>query len=367
MVNTVGDQRVSLRTPLYDDHKRLHAKLVDFAGWEMPIVYSSITAEHQATRSAVGLFDISHMGRLRFTGGGATAFLERMLTNSVESLKPGRVRYSLVLNERGNALDDVLLYADRDEYLLVVNASNREKLLAWFTNSMSSFDVGMIDETLSSAMIAVQGPRALDLVQSLVPARLRDMPYYSFQKSTHGAESALVSRTGYTGEDGFEIVVSADHGPKLWNDLLAKGQSSGIEPVGLGARDTLRLEAGMPLYGHELTEEIDPIQARLSWAVKKTEFVGQAGLREKSPDRPVRVGLTMSDKRIAREGYAVWASGGQVGIVTSGTFSPSLAAPIAMAYIDPKWSAIGTTVSVRVREADAPAQVVGLPFYKRRK
>lgn len=334
----------------------------------MPVVYYSIIEEHHATRRHAGLFDISHMGRLRFTGPDTVAFLDRVLTNRVDNLQPGQARYSLVLNESGCCLDDVLVYRLANHHLLVVNASNREKLLAWFGRQLDGFDVTMTDLTTQTAMIACQGPQALTIAQPLFQTRLQELRYYFAADDEFGGRPALLSRTGYTGEDGVEVIVSAEQGVALWERLLAAGESSGVRPVGLGARDTLRLEAGMPLYGHELSEQIDPIQAGLGWAVKgqTKDFVGKSALANRDPDRPIRVGLRLTDKRIAREGAnIVDVRGAAAGTVTSGTFSPTLEASIAMAYVRPDLAKPGTQLAVVIREKPAAAEVVSIPFYRR--
>lgn len=336
----------------------------------MPIMYTTIVEEHAATRTAAGLFDISHMGRIYFDGD-VLPFFNRVLTNRTDNLKPNQCRYSLVLNDEGMVLDDILIYRLPERYMLVVNASNRLKLLEWFDKHLTAYpDVTMTDKTLDTAMISAQGPKALEIVQPLVEARLADIRYY-FSEETKLIDGTpvLVSRTGYTGEDGVEVIVDKGRAIQLWEEILAAGDSSGILPVGLGARDTLRLEAAMPLYGHEITEAYDPLQAGLNWAVKATEnrsFIGQDALATKPADRPVRIGLQMDDKRIPREGYTIQSPAGDViGVVTSGTFAPTLGASIAMGYVLPNYSEVGTPIAVVIRDKPAPAKVVSLPFYKR--
>ena len=351
-------------TPLYDWHSARKARIFDFAGWDMPVIYTTIGEEHRATRTNAGLFDISHMGRLEIEGVGAQAWLDRMLTNRVDNLKLGQVRYALVLNENGCTLDDVLITKLVDRYLLVVNASNREKLLAWFGRTLPK-DVQLTDRTFDWAMIACQGPNAIPLMQKLTDVEIDELKYYFAADGTIDGKRGIVSRTGYTGEDGGELIVPASAAAAVWTKLL----DAGAEPVGLGARDTLRLEAGMPLYGHELTEEIDPIQAGLGWAVKADakDFLGKTNLLTRDPARPVRVGLKLSDKRIAREGFVVQRSGADVGWVASGTFGPTVGASIAMAFVKPEAASIGATVQVDVRGTPADAEVVPLPFYTRKK
>lgn len=356
--------------------------MVDFAGWSMPVQYSSIVAEHNATRNAVGVFDISHMGRLRFDGEGAARFLDRLLTRRVVGIDQGLIRYSLVTNEAGGILDDVLVYCLADAgghladaggkpfYLLVVNASNRAKIVAWIERHLSrGDDVSFRDETVETAMIAVQGPRALAALQPLVDVNLCDMRYYSGQAAQVAGHAGIISRTGYTGEDGCELIVSAASAGGLVDRLFSVGEAFGIQPAGLGARDTLRLEAAMPLYGHELSEAIDPFQAGLGFAVhlKDRDFIGATALRalKDRPNQPRRVGLELSNKRVPREHYPVLFKGEAVGGITSGTFSPTLDRPIAMAYVQPSAAKLGTELTVDIRGRGEAARVVSLPFYKR--
>lgn len=355
-----------LHTPLHDWHAAHGGRMVDFAGWHMPVQYTSITEEHGAVRNDVGVFDISHMGRLRFDGEDACRFLDRLLTNHVEAVKPGRIRYSLVCNQDGGILDDVLIYRLTDEYLLVVNASNREKLLAWIKDHETGFDVACRDTTADTCMIAVQGPRAVEILAPLVSVDLTAMKYYTSVETGIEGEAALISRTGYTGEDGFEIIVDASQGPPLWQKLV----DAGARPCGLGCRDTLRLEAAMPLYGHELDESIDPLTAGLAFGVKldAADFIGRDALLavRDNPTGRERVGLMLAGKRIAREGAELVSKSGEpVGTVTSGTFSPTLAKSIAMGYIQQSYARPGTEIEVDIRGKREPATLVPLPFYKR--
>lgn len=362
------------KTPLWDWHAAHGGRMVDFAGWSMPVQYTSIVAEHQATRRAAGLFDVSHMGRLRFAGPSAADFLNSLLTRSVADLEPGQVLYSLVTNEQGGILDDVLVYSvphDTTPYhLLVVNASNREKIVDWVQRHLAGRgDVECTDITQDTAMIAVQGPLAVRLVVPRMPIDVADMKYYHAAETTIGGETGLVSRTGYTGEDGFELIVAATVAPELWEGLLTEGQAQGVLAAGLGARDTLRLEAAMPLYGHELTEEINPLEAGLSFAVDLDgrTFPGAALLQAVKRDGPkrARVGLELAGRRPAREHYAIVAEGRPIGEVTSGTFSPTLQKPIAMGYVPPQYAKPGTELMVDIRGTQEPARVVKLPFYRR--
>jgi aminomethyltransferase len=357
------------RTPLFDWHAAHGGRLVDFAGWEMPVQYTSIVPEHKAVRTAAGLFDIAHMGRLFFRGPQAAQALESLLTNDVLSLQPGQVRYSLLTNDTGGILDDVLVYRLAHEHLLVVNASNRLKVVGWIQRHLGAFDVTLYDETTTRFMLALQGPKALDLLQPFVPQPLAPIKYYHAIETTIGTAPALISRTGYTGEDGFEVIVPNGVAVDLWERLIAAGASVGLLPCGLGCRDTLRLEAAMPLYGHELNEQIDPLSAGLKFAVKLEgrSFPGHPSLlaRQRDTALPRRVGLRLAGRRIAREGTPVHFGGSVVGQVTSGTFSPTLEQSLAMAYVTPEASAVGTQVTVDIRGQHEPAEVVKLPFYKR--
>jgi aminomethyltransferase len=353
--------------------------MVDFFGWLMPVQYTSIVDEHRATRTSAGLFDISHMGRFRFDGPGAGSFLDRLLTRRVADMSLGSVRYSLMTNINGGVLDDVLLYVLDGRHgpfhLLVVNAGNRQKISNWIQTHISNqggadgSGVEFTDETTASAMIAVQGPAASAAVVSVVDAKLTELAYYTAACADVAGYPGIVSRTGYTGEDGYELIVPAPAAEEVWQTVLTAGQAGGALPVGLGARDTLRLEAAMPLYGHELSEAIDPYQAGLGFAVqlKDRQFVGRDALvqlRQRS-DLPRRVGLELAGRRVPRQGYPVVVHGEPVGEVTSGTFSPTLERPIAMAYVRPEIAAMQTQVEVDIRGRMEPARIVSLPFYHR--
>jgi aminomethyltransferase len=345
--------------------------MIDFAGWWMPVQYTSIIAEHQATRTATGLFDVSHMGRLRFDGPGAGDFLERLVTRSVRDLKPGRVRYSLVTNDLGGILDDVLVYrlsdaAEQTYYVMVVNASNRAKIVGWLTPRLAKTPgVHFTDATHDWAMIAVQGPHALALAQPLVEANVRGLKYYQACETLVAGHGGIVSRTGYTGEDGCELIVGAGVALSVWERLVASGGTA----AGLAARDTLRLEAAMPLYGHELNETINPFQAGLAFAVDLPgrTFPGHDALVKAKDNQnlPRRIGLEIEGKRPAREGSRILHEGRQVGDVTSGTVSPTLGRPIAMGYVEPQVAMPGQQLTVDVRGQVLDARVVDLPFYRR--
>ncbi len=351
--------------------------MVDFAGWSMPVQYTSIVEEHKATREAVGLFDISHMGRILFDGPDVAPFLDRLMTRSVADMKPQQIRYSLMCNEAGGVLDDILVYRPvlREEqhagFGLVVNASNREKILAWLQAHVDDYDVEINDKTHEYSMIAVQGPKAIEVVDPFTDEELTSMRYYTGRLIELAGVECFVSRTGYTGEDGVELVCDGDKILGIWEQLVAAADRVDGRPVGLAARDTLRLEAGMPLYGHELLESINPVEAQLDFAVnlRDREFVGKAAIEEFHRDshQRVRVGLQLDGRRVPREDCKLLRGDEEVGVVTSGTFSPSFNHPIAMGYVKPTVAAVGTTLDVDIRGQQHPATIVPLPFYQRGK
>ena len=360
-----------LRTALHDWHAAHGGRIVEFGGWAMPVQYSTIVEEHQAVRQRVGLFDIGHMGRLEFEGAGALDWLERATTNHVARLAPGQIQYSLMANEDGGILDDVLVYRlDEHRFGMVCNASNRGPVLDRLEETRGGPRASMIDQTLGTAMIAVQGPSALSTLQVVFDSEtpLASVDYYHTVRGRLLGADALASRTGYTGEDGFEVIVPGGFGEEAWEALLEAGAGFGIRACGLGARDTLRFEAAMPLYGHELSEAINPYAAGVGWAVKlkKGEFVGREALTHfKAHPGSFRVGIALQGKRIARQGAVVNREGQPVGTVTSGTFGPTLGRSLAMALVDPTASGIGTALSLDVRGHDELAEVVELPFYRR--
>ena len=350
--------------------------MAEFANYEMPIQYSGIVAEHLATRNAIGVFDISHMGRLRFDGPRADQLLDHLLTRRVVDMQTGQVRYSLVCNEEGGILDDVLVSclespSGKNYFLLVVNASNREKIVQWLKPHLADFpDVEFHDVTDATAMIAVQGPKAIEACTALLPASALTLGYYRAKVTEQMSKPCIVSRTGYTGEDGLELIIKAEDAPRVWENIMMAGREMGVQAVGLGARDTLRLEAGMPLYGHELDENIDPYQAGLGFAcnLKDRIFVGKESLEQKAKDQtlPKRVGLILEGRRAARQGANVLDADSRiVGQVTSGSFSPTLDKPIAMAYLKPEAAVLGMALDIDIRGTKVSANVVPLPFYKK--
>ena len=335
-------------TPLHAWHQEHGARLVEFAGYDMPVQYASIVAEHQATRTAAGVFDISHMGRLRFDGPRADQLLDHLLTRRVVDMQTGQVRYSLICDEEGGILDDVLVSclespSGKNYFLLVVNASNRSKIVRWLQPHLADFpDVEFHDVTDATAMIAVQGPKAIELCKPLLPASVLSLGYYRAKVTEQMGKPCIVSRTGYTGEDGLELIVKSEDAPRIWENIMMAGRSFGAQAVGLGARDTLRLEAGMPLYGHELREDTDPFAIGLGLAMNLDgrSFPGAqafAAMHNRLSGR-VRGGVEFESKRTAREGSAIVMHSGhsgarQVGIVTSGSFAPSLGRAVAMAMV----------------------------------
>jgi aminomethyltransferase len=363
-------------TPLTSWHVARGARMAPFAGYNMPIQYVSIVSEHLATRHAAGLFDISHMGRLRFEGPRAHELLDHLLTRRVGDMRPGMIRYSLMCNEEGGILDDVLVAnlespSNRQFFLLIVNANNRAKILKWIAPHLADFpDVEFRDATPTTAMIALQGPKAVAIMEQLFDRKVAQLKYYHGLVTQQMSKPCIVSRTGYTGEDGFELIVRDEDANRVWENLMLAGRQHGIEPVGLGARDTLRLEAGMPLYGHELSESIDPFAAGLRFAVslKDRIFVGSEALGHLATTTPsmTRIGLKLNGRRAAREGAALLDRDNRsVGSVTSGTFSPTLQSPIAMGYISSEMAVAGTALDVDIRGARSEAHIVPLPFYQR--
>jgi len=357
------------RTPLYSCHADLAAKLVDFAGWEMPVQYDGVIDEHRAVRTAAGMFDVSHMGEVRVRGAGAEAFLQGLTPNDVSKLAPGRAHYSGLLTDRGTYIDDLLIYRlAADDFLVVVNASNADRDFAWIADRAGS-DVAVTNESDRYALIAVQGPKAVEILKPLATPGMADLRYYAFLQGEVAGKPALISRTGYTGEDGVELYVAPEDAREIWFRLLERG----VKPAGLGARDTLRLEAAMALYGHEIDETTTPFEAGLAWVVKlaKGEFVGRGALQAQQAaglDRKL-VGFEVQGRGIARQGHAVLArEGGEaVGKVTSGTWSPTFEKALGMAYVPLALSAPGTPISLDVRGKALPATVVELPFYRRAK
>ena len=360
----------ALRTSLYDDHVRLGGQMVEFGGWMMPLQYSSMREEHIAVRERVGLFDVSHMGEFRLQGPGAVEALEGVVTNRVEDLAIGQARYNVLCNPSGGIIDDTLVYRHApDHFTVVVNAGPRPKDLEHFRTLIGDA-CEVEDVTLATGLIAVQGPRALDLLRPLADVDLDGVGYYHFQDGHINGVPAAFSRTGYTGEDGFELFVAWDDAPAVWGRLLETGAALGVLPCGLGARDTLRLEASMRLSGQDIDETTNPLEAGLGWAVKldKGDFVGREALLTVKQEGPRRtfVGLELEGRAIARHGYAISDGDRKVGEITSGTFSFSLGKAVAMGYVETP-SKDSEQVTVEVRGARVAAHRTPLPFYKRQR
>lgn len=368
------------RTALDALHRSLGATMTDFAGWDMPLRYGSERDEHLAVRTKAGLFDLSHMGEITVTGPEAAALLDYALVGNIGGVKVGRARYTMICREDGGILDDLIVYRLAEtEYMVVANASNSQVVLDALTERAAAhegFDAAVRDDRDAYALLAVQGPESPGILKSLTDADLDGLKYYAGLPGTVAGVPALIARTGYTGEDGFELFVAPADAEKLWQALTEAGSSAGLAPCGLSCRDTLRLEAGMPLYGHELSTSLTPFDAGLGRVVKfekEGDFVGREALTEaaaraeSSPPR-VLVGLVAEGRRVPRAGYAVVADGKVVGEVTSGAPSPTLGRPIAMAYVDAAHSEPGTPgVGVDIRGSHEPYEVVALPFYKRQK
>lgn len=369
-----------LQTPFYQFHLDHGAKMVDFAGWQMPMMYGSIHEEHKQVRASGGLFDVSHMGRIKLSGRNARQLIERVLTRRVSDMKEGTCRYSLVCNEQGGVLDDVIVYRFEYHWLLVVNASNREKILKHLNAQVEDWVVKIEDQTQSTAMVALQGPTVMQQIgrfSTEVPTLKR----YHFCIKNLMIMKLTISRTGYTGEDGVEVILPAATADMAIKLLLRDGGASdgakkvGIQPAGLGARDTLRIEAAMPLYGHELDETIDPISAGLNFAVSLDKdrnehgqsFIGQEALQKIADQGPTRrlVGLKLDGRRTARHGMDVCQGDDTIGQITSACLSPTLGYPIAMAYVDAQRLTVGDTATVLLGDKHIDAEAVSLPFYKK--
>jgi aminomethyltransferase len=360
------------QTALVDRHRALGAKLIPFAGWEMPVQYQGLVEEHKAVRSAAGLFDLSHMGELWVNGADAARFLDFALVTAPSKLAVGRAHYSMICAPDGSVIDDLIVYRlDVERYLVVANASNVETVAAALRERMPGFDVTFDDASMQTSLVAIQGPLAAEILQPYIGVDLTTIKYYSGVETSACGVPVLLARTGYTGEDGFELFTRWDDAGVVWDTLLEAGKDRGLVPAGLGARDTLRLEAGMPLYGQELDRATTPFEANLGRVVKlekEGDFVGRDALAA-AKDHPGKtlVGLKLTGRGIARTGYPVYlpAAAESAGIVTSGTTSPSLGYAIAMAYLPPAHAAVGTPVEIGVRAQRVTAEVIAMPFYRR--
>lgn len=359
--------------PLKSRHEALGASFTDFGGWEMPVRYSSDLAEHHAVRNAAGLFDISHMGEIFIEGKQASELLDFALVGAASEIAIGRAKYSLICNEDGGIIDDLIVYRlGQNAYLVVANASNREAVVAAMQKRSSGFDATVKDESDAWALLAIQGPNSVSILSTLTSDPLDDLKYYAISESEIAGVKCLLARTGYTGEDGFEIYIPVESAGQVFDELVAAGSLQGMLPTGLACRDTLRLEAGMPLYGHEMNLDVNPYQAGFGKVVrldKPGDFIGKAALTAFAKSKPaqVLVGLTGEGRRAARADYEIFIDGDSesVGSVTSGALSPTLGYPIAMGYLQSDITETGTQVSVDVRGTMVSFEVVKLPFYKR--
>lgn len=363
------------RTPLFPVYKESGAKTVDFGGWDLPVQFSGIKHEHEVTRTKAGLFDVSHMGEILVQGEHSLAFLQRVLTNDISKLAPNRAQYTIMCYENGGTVDDLIVYMlDENEYLLVVNAANTEKDFEWI-KAQNEENITISNVSKDYVQLALQGPKAEEILQKVTETNLSEIKFFRFENPVYFTNidaGAIVSRTGYTGEDGFEIYIDAASGVDLWNLLLEAGKEEGIEPIGLGARDTLRFEANLALYGQELSKGITPIEAGLGFAVKvnkEADFNGKSLLKKQVEDGADRklVGIEMIDKGIPRHGYSVYVGEEEVGFVTSGTQSPTLNKNVGLVLISSQYAEEGTEVVVQVRKRQLKARVVKTPFYKRAK
>jgi aminomethyltransferase len=359
------------RTPLYEQHQRSGGKLVDFAGWEMPIQYGGVIEEYQAVRTAVGLFDVSHMGRITAEGRDVTAFLQQVTTNNVAKLAAGEAHYSMVCNPAGGIKDDIFVYRLGDrKFLLCVNASNREKIVSWLFQKAPQGDVRLSDESAEVSQIALQGPQSQEVLRAVCPQASETLkPRQCVETEIFGA-GGIVSRTGYTGEVGYELYVPSSAAGKVWEGLMKAGGKADIKPCGLGARDLLRLEVGYLLYGNDIDEQTTPLEAGAAFAVAftKGEFIGRPPLLEQKEKGPAKhlVAFELLQKGVPRHGMKIFSDGQEIGVVTSGNLSPLLQKGIGLGYVPTRFSGPGTEVLIDIRGRVHPAVVVKLPFYKRK-
>lgn len=359
------------RTPLYECHVNAGARMVPFVGWEMPVQYKGVIDEHRAVRTAVGLFDVSHMGEIEVVGRRALDLVQYVTCNDASRLAVGRAQYSGLMTPRGTFVDDLLVHKMADDrYFLVVNAANADKDYAYLCAQSAAFeDTDVVNRSEEFAQLAVQGPRALEVVQQLTPVKLDEIKYYRFVEGEVNGAQSLIARTGYTGEDGFELYVAPEQAPALWDRLMETGAPAGIVPCGLGARDTLRFEACMHLYGNDIDDTTTPLEAGLEWIVKleKGPFLGRDALvRQRSSGVKRRlVGFEVTGRGIARHGYGVFSGDKQVGDVTSGTFAPTLGKPLGLGYVQQDLAGVGTPIEIDIRAQRVSARVVETPFYRR--
>jgi|SRR5690625_12156 len=364
------------RTPLFPEYEKSGAKTIDFGGWDLPVQFSGIKHEHETTRTKAGLFDVSHMGEIVVKGPQSLAFLQKVVTNDVAKLTPKRAQYTFMCYENGGTIDDFLIYMmEENHYLIVVNAANTEKDYEWLIKQNDYEEAELTIENVSAdyAQVALQGPKAEEILQTLTKTNLKEIKFFRFENPVYFSsikDGAIVSRTGYTGEDGFEIYIDQASGRDLWNLILQAGEDKGLEPIGLGARDTLRFEVNLPLYGQELSKDISPVEAGLKFAVKvnkQADFIGKKALKQQIETGPKRklVGIEMIDKGIPRHGYEVLYNDENIGFITSGTQSPSLQKNIGLALLNSEFTEEGTELVVQVRKRKLKAVVVNTPFYKK--
>ena len=360
------------KTPLNETHRRAGGKMVDFGGWEMPVQYSGVVAEHLATREQAGLFDVSHMGEIWVEGEDAIKFVNRLTTNDVTKLVDGQAQYSALTNETGGVVDDLLVYRfDEGKLLLVVNAGTTDKDWDWITSHKGTENITLTNASKDYCQIAIQGPRAVEIAQKLTDEKLDEIKYYHFTVGKFDGVDAIISRTGYTGEDGFEIYADPKYAAQIWDKFLETGAEYGVLPCGLAARNTLRLESAMSLYGHELSDDISPLEANLGWICKlnKGDFTGReamAQLKEKGLEKKL-VGFEMIDQGIARDEFDVYINNEKVGAVTSGSPAPYLKKNIGLAFVPTEFAKTGQEIKIDVRGRKLAAQIVPTPFYKREK
>lgn len=365
------------KTPLNEEHRKLGGKMVDFGGWDMPVQYKAgVIEEHLRTRSGCGLFDVSHMGEIFVEGEDAIAFVNRITTNDVSNLVDGQAQYSALTNEQGGVVDDLLVYRFfHDKLLLVVNAATTDKDWEWISSQLKDEAVTLTNASADYCQIAIQGPKALEIAQKLTDTNLENIKYYHFTVGTFDGVNAIISRTGYTGEDGFEIYADSDKAVQLWNKILETGgygTEDGILPCGLAARNTLRLESAMSLYGHELSDTITPFEANLGWITKLKKasgFIGRDDLVKQKEEGLKRklVGFEMKDKGIARDDFDVYINDEKVGVVTSGSPAPFLKKNIGLAFVPVEFANVGQEIKIDVRGKLLAAEIVPTPFYKREK
>lgn len=358
------------KTPLYEEHINLKGKVVDFHGWALPIEYEGILQEHQGVRTKAGLFDVSHMGEIRIQGKDAEAFVQYLMTNDINPMKDGQILYTFMCYPDGGVVDDLLVYKyHREHFYLVVNASNIEKDVDWVKGQQKDFSVEVENESDQVAEVALQGPKAEAILQKLTREDLREITFFTFKDSVKiSGKDCLVSRTGYTGEDGFEVYMKPEDAREIWREILKAGEEEGIQPAGLGARDTLRFEAGLPLYGNELSKDITPLEAGFGFFVKfpDEDYIGKKALQKQKEEGLNRkiVGFELMKKGIPREGYEVYKDGEKIGVVTTGYLSPTLNKSIGLALVDKKHSKMGERIQVKVRKREIDAEIISKRFLK---